>query len=406
MNRMTRRDFLQTTALFSAVGLAPSFLTQSVASAQQIAGFKDDRILVVVQLGGGNDGLNTVVPYSNDAYYRARPALALKGEQVLRLNDDLGLNKGLKGLMQLYDDGQLAIVEGVGYPNPDRSHFRSMEIWETATDSDQYESRGWIGRYFDNTCSGEAKPQVGVALGNDRPQAFDGNRGFGIASSDPLHFGWTPGEGGASEENFIALNAERPTSNPSLDFLRHTTTHAVLSSHQVKEAAKKGKVQGQIGRGRNLSQLEVVAGLIRGGLDTRIYYVSLGGFDTHANQLAQHDRLMATFGNAMAEFQAQLKRDGTADRVTTMVFSEFGRRVHENGSGGTDHGTAAPMFLIGTQVRPGVHGGAPDLENLDAGDLRHTTDFRSVYATVLEKWFEVEAEPVLRNKFGVLPLLA
>jgi uncharacterized protein (DUF1501 family) len=405
MPPITRRNFLQTTALFSAIGLAPKFLTQAAAAEQTIAGFRDDRVLVVLQLGGGNDGLNTVVPFSNDTYHRLRPKLGLKDSEILKLNDDLALNSGLKGMMELYDDGQLAIIEGVGYPNPDRSHFRSMEILHTASDSDQFESRGWIGRYFDNCCSGEAKPQAGVAVGGERPQAFEGEQGFGIATDHPARFGWAAGDGADTEEAFLKLNAEHGSGNDTLDFLRHTTTHAVLSSRQVQSAAQKGKVTGPVGRGRDLSQLEVVAGLIRGGLDTRIYYVSIGGFDTHANQEAQHARLLSGVGDALARFQAQLEKDGTADRVTTLVFSEFGRRVQENGSAGTDHGTAAPMFLVGKDIRPGIHGASPSLDHLDEGDLKHTTDFRSVYATLLEDWFAVDAELVLGRKFETLPLL-
>ncbi len=173
---MTRRNFLQTAALFSAIGMAPRFLTQAAAAESVIPGFQDDRILVVVQLGGGNDGLNTVVPYSNDVYHRLRPKIGLKNDKLIKLNDDLALNSELFGLMSLYDKAQLAIVEGYGYPNPDRSHFRSMEIWHTASDSDEFYGQGWIGRYFDNTCSGSARPQAGIAIGNERPQAFDGER--------------------------------------------------------------------------------------------------------------------------------------------------------------------------------------------------------------------------------------
>ncbi|MBI3117360.1 MAG: DUF1501 domain-containing protein [Candidatus Hydrogenedentes bacterium] len=400
---MTRRNFLQTAALFSAAGLAPRFLTQSVAAEETIAGFKDDRILVVVQLGGGNDGLNTVVPYNNDTYYRLRPALGLR-DRLLTINDELALNPSLTPLMRLYDDAKVSIIEGVGYPNPDRSHFRSMEIWHTATGSDEFEGRGWLGRYFDNTCSGSARPHAGVAIGNERPQAFEGERGFGIATDNPARFGWIAGNGPDNEAAFNQLNREATSDSHTLDFLRHTTTNAVLSSKEVQQAAERGKV-GPVAHGRTFNQLDVVAGLIRGGLQTRIYYVSTSGFDTHANQLGQQDRLLGQFAEAVARFQDQLEKDGAADRVLTLVFSEFGRRVHENASGGTDHGTAAPMFLVGRNVKAGIHGSPPDLDNLDEGDLRHTVDFRSVYASVLEQWLAADAQKILLQKFDTLPLI-
>jgi len=399
--QVSRRGFLKSAALFSAIGVAPSFLTR-VAEAQgaPIEGFKDDRILVVVQLGGGNDGLNTVVPYGDDTYYRVRPNLGLKGNRILKVNDYIALNDQLEGLMRLYDDGQLAAIHGVGYPNPERSHFRSMEIWQTASDSDEYLGTGWIGRYFDNCCSGQGRPQAGVALSQERPQAFRGKRGFGIALEHPELYGWQEGLGMDREATFQQLNTGK-TSNGTLDFLRHTTSHAIMSSQEVRKAAEASNV-----RAHNNKPLQVVAGLIRGGLDTRIYYVPFGGFDTHANQLGRQDGLLKHFADSMHDFQATLKRDGTADRVVTMVFSEFGRRVKENASGGTDHGTAAPMFLIGEKVKPGFHGKFPSLTDLDQGDLKHTADFRSVYATVLDRWFGIDAKPVLQGEFPPLDLMA
>jgi len=354
---LSRRDFLKSAAVFSALGVAPQFLARTVEGAvQTIKGFKDDRVLVVVQLGGGNDGLNTLVPYSNDAYYRLRPQLGLRGDRLLRINDELALNRRLEGFMRLYDMGQLGIVQGVGYPNPDRSHFRSMEIWQTASDSDEYRSTGWIGRYFDHACLGSARPQVGVAIGKERPQAFEGKKGLGVAFENPATFGWQPGDGADTSENFAKLNEpETKSTESNLDFLRHVTSNAITSSHEVKEAAKVA-VTGGRGNRRMGPQLSTVASLIRAGLQTRIYYVSASGFDTHANQAGQHDSLLEAVGNALYDFQRQLRTDGTAHRVTTMVFSEFGRRVQENRSGGTDHGTAAPMFLIGDGIRPGLHG--------------------------------------------------
>lgn len=408
--KITRRDFMHSAAVFSAMGLAPRFLAHAAEEAGQkkIAGFDDDRVLVVVQLGGGNDGLNTVVPYTDDSYHRARPNIGLKEDRLLKLNDDLALNDTLVDLMRLYDDGKAAIIQGVGYPNPDRSHFRSMEIWHTASDSDEFLGDGWLGRYFDNTCSGSARPQAGLAVGSERPQAFDGTRGFGVSTADPTRFGWESGDGADTEDAFEELNASGTPANDTLDFLRHTTANAIRSSEEVRHAAAKGKVEAMKRGPRNAvaQQLAMVAGLIRGDLSTRIYYVSASGFDTHAGQLNAHDRLLAGVGETMGAFQRQLEDDGTADRVTTMVFSEFGRRVQENASGGTDHGTAAPMFLIGNAIQPGLHGTTPGLDKLDQGDLIHTVDFRRIYATVLQEWFAANPKQVLGGSYETMPLFA
>jgi uncharacterized protein (DUF1501 family) len=409
---ISRRGFLKGAAMFSSIGLAPAFLARTAESvtgeAAPIAGFKDGRILVVVQLGGGNDGLNTLVPWSNDAYYRARPSLGLKKDRVIRVNDNLAANDKLADIMKLYDNGQVAIIEGVGYPNPDRSHFRSMEIWHTASDSDEYLSRGWVGRYFDNCCSGSARPQAGVALGKDRPQAFDGEKGIGVAFEDPINFGWRPGKATDTAQNFEKINAAGSAKNDTLDFLRHTTSNAIMSSYEVKEAAQRaGIAKGQQAQRPNQKDpLQTVASLIRGDLQTRIYYVSTSGFDTHANQLGTQDQLLERFAQSVARFQQTLDRDGNADRVVTLVFSEFGRRVEQNASGGTDHGTAAPMFVIGKLVKAGIHGAAPNLTDLDDGDLKYSVDFRSVYSSVLQDWFEVSPEKILKKKFDPLPIIA
>jgi uncharacterized protein (DUF1501 family) len=406
MMSMNRREFIRNTALFSALGFAPAFLTRTVAAATVDAApaFRDDRILVVVQLGGGNDGLNTVVPWNDDAYYRARPKLGLGKNRLLRINDDVALNDALAPMKALYDDGLLGIVQGVGYPNPDRSHFRSMEIWHTASDSDEFLGHGWLGRYFDNYCAG-CPPEVGMAIDAERPQAFTGVTGAGISTTDPARFGWQPGPGPATEARFHAMNPGAAEEETTLDFLRHTNVGAILSTESVRRAAEKGKVGRQLRPGRGTDQLDAVAGLIRGGLGTRIYYVSTGGFDTHANQTNQHERLLGQVAEALQRFQQTLEADGTADRVVTLAFSEFGRRVQENGTGGTDHGTAAPLFMMGRGIQPGLHGAMPSLTALDHGDLVHAVDFRQVYATLLRNWFAVDADPVLGKPFETLPLL-
>ncbi len=405
---ISRRSFMQHMAVFSGLGLAPKFLTDAYADpALVIQGFNDDRVLVVVQLGGGNDGLNTIAPFEDDLYYNARPKIGLKQDRLLKLNDQLGMNDSMKALMPFYDAGKLAVIQGVGYPNPDRSHFRSMEIWHTGSDSDEFLGDGWIGRYFDNNCSGTAQPQVGLALDAERPQAFGSSLGYGIATDNPAKFGWNAGQGNDSTSAFEAVNQGQAKNNKTLDFLRHTTTAAIESSGEVRQAAKKGKiVMPERGRNAQINQLGTIAGLIRGGLATRIYYVSTSGFDTHADQSGKHEQLLGGVANSLAKFQDQLVKDGTADRVTTMVFSEFGRRVNENGSGGTDHGTAAPMFLLGNSVQGGVHGQTPSLNDLDKGDLKYSTDFRRIYATLLDNWLHADSKTVLDQTFEKMNLIA
>ncbi len=225
-----------------------------------------------------------------------------------------------------------------------------------------------------------------------------------MAFEDPASFGWQPGGGGATEDAFTQLNRQGRGGDSTIDFLRQVTSNAVLSAQEVNAASDKMRTNNR--RGRQMgAALSSVARLIQGDLAARIYYLSISGFDTHTGQAGQHDALLERVGRGLAEFQQTLREDGTADRVMTMVFSEFGRRVKENASGGTDHGTAAPMFLIGDNVRPGLHGTQPSLDDLDDGDLKHTVDFRQVYATVLEDWFNVKAKPVLGRKFDTLDLI-
>lgn len=405
----TRREFLKASSLLAIGTAMPGFLARSVAAntapGALIPGFKDDRILVVVQLGGGNDGLNTVVPYNNDIYYSSRPNIALQKRDILRINDDIGLHPRMGGIKELVDSGKMSIIEGVGYPNPNRSHFRSMEIMQTATDSERFADTGWLGRYLDNACGGEAEPVAGLAMGSERPQAFDGKKGFGIALEDPDSFGWTDGVGEAKEQNFREINEAYRPQNDTLDFLRKVTANAVLSSDRVKEVSRKYKGGVSYPGDAFGTGLRTIAKMIAGNLPTRIYYVTLGGFDTHVNQLGAHANLMDRFTRGITAFQKDLELQGNADRVLTLTFSEFGRRVEENASNGTDHGTAAPMFLIGKNVKPGLAGKRPDLTNLDNGDLRFTTDFRSVYASLLENWLGAPSQTVLGGKFNPVDIV-
>src|SRR6266480_7670262 len=436
----TRRQFLRTSALGAAaswtlpVFLEKTFFALDAMAADalsQTATGKDGAILVVLQMAGGNDGLNMVVPYADDIYYRSRPKLGLPADKVLKIDSYAGLNAKLTGLKSLFDEGHLSVVQGVGYPNPNRSHFRSTEIWQTAADADRNESEGWLGRYFDNCCAG-TDPTVGVAIGEEMPQAFAAKTPTGITFSEPEQFRWRPSEkvegrmsaeesffrqlnesaGGeetlqaASEGGSIsAIAGQSKTDLSTIDFLQRTALDAQLSSDKILAIARKYKSNVPYPQGRLSASLSMIARMIAGGLPTRIYYASQGGFDTHAGQINAHERLMGDFNDAVSAFAADLKQQGNFERVLLMTFSEFGRRVAENANGGTDHGAAAPMFVLGGAVKPGLFGKYPSLVDLDHGDLKFNTDFRSVYGTLLDRWLKAPSEKVLGRKFPALAIV-
>jgi uncharacterized protein (DUF1501 family) len=434
----TRRQFLRTSMLGAAaswtlpVFLEKTFFALDAMAADaltQTATGKDSTILVVLQMAGGNDGLNTVVPYADDTYYRSRPRLGLPADKILKLNSHVGLNGKLTGLKSLFDEGHLSVVQGVGYPNPNRSHFRSTEIWQTASDADRNESEGWLGRYFDNCCAG-ADPTVGIAIGQEMPQAFAAKTPIGIAFWQPEQFRWRPSEkveGRMSAEEFFfrqlngsigtqelaaseggsisAISGKSKTDLSTLDFLTRTALDAQLSSDKILAIARKYKSNVSYPQGRLAASLSVIACMIAGGLPTRVYYASQGGFDTHAGQANAHERLMGELNDALSAFAADLKQQGNFDRVLLMTFSEFGRRVVENANTGTDHGAAAPMFIVGGAVEPGLFGKYPSLTDLDYGDLKFNTDFRSVYGTVLDRWLKAPSDKVLGRKFMALGIV-
>lgn len=368
---------------------------------------KKDPVLVVLQLSGGNDALNTVVPYGDPRYRDNRPSVRVPEDQVLKINDKIGLNPNMAPIKKLYDEGKVAIIQGVGYPNPNRSHFRSMEIWHTASDSNRYEREGWIGQYFDNCCDGAPEPSAGIFLGPELPQAFLGSSGAGIAFESPRNFGYVAAGPADSAERFRRINRpDSPAPNDTLDFLRAVTDNANVSADRIHAITAKVRNASPYPRTPFGQGLATIAQLIAGELGARIYYLPLGGFDTHAGQAPSQERLLGAFAAGVDAFYADLEKLGLADRVLTLAFSEFGRRVEENASRGTDHGTAGPLFLCGPAARGGLAGQRPDLTRLDAnGDLVFTTDFRSVYSTVLEQWLEADAAKILPRAFPTLDLL-
>jgi uncharacterized protein (DUF1501 family) len=435
----TRREFLRTTVLGSALSwTVPAFLANTFSvlqaeaadAATQVATGRDASILVVLQMAGGNDGLNTVVPFANEDYRRARPRIGIAADKVLKIDDRIGLHPTLVGFKELYDAGQLAIIQGVGYPNPNRSHFRSTEIWQTAADSNKFENTGWLGRYFDNACSG-CDPSVAVTIGRQMPQAFAAQTPKGICFDNPQNYRFIKverpkrGEVDMTEESYRKMNEPDDSSGENsggtigaisgaaasggsaLDFIERTALDAQISSDQILAIAHRVENKSVYPASQLGNSLKLVARLIGGALPTRIFYVSQGGYDTHTNQVGTQQHLLKELGDSVQAFVADLKAQGNLPRVLVMTFSEFGRRVSENANGGTDHGAAAPMFVIGDKVKAGLLGKYPSLAPLDLfqGDLKYHVDFRSVYAGVLEQWLKTKSEPILGRRFEPMQLV-
>lgn len=425
----TRREFLATglkgIGLLTASAYVPSFLARTAMAA---GAETDSNILVVIQLSGGNDGLNTVIPFADDLYYKARPTIGIKPDATLKLNDHLGLHPDLAPLKAEFDQGKMAVIENVGYPNPNRSHFQSMEIWHTGEDSDgKRQVTGWLGRYFDAQCQGADphaaadKGSIGVSFGKVMPQAFRNQSNVALTIDNPDTFQWNAsgetlglakaqeaifaklnkpgGMMGGGMQNLSSLGGITGDEPETLDFLKHTAMNAIVSGDRIRSILAKNKDHASYPASGLGNQLEMIAKLIAGNFPTRVYYAIQGGFDTHANQLMTHSRLLRDVSEGMRAFLRDLRAQKNSQRVMVIAFSEFGRRVAENASGGTDHGAAAPVYLFGDRIKGGLHGNPPDLKNLVDGDVRFQTDFRQIYASVLENWLGTSSRQVLGRDF-------
>lgn len=406
----TRRQFLTTGMMgLAASSTLPSFLNQTaLALNQQGSTSNEHPVLVVLQMGGGNDGLNTVIPFADDLYHKARPRLAIGKKNQLPIDEHLALNGVMQSFKELYDQGSLAIVNGVGYPNPNRSHFRSMEIWHTASDSDKNVHYGWLGRYFDNTCQGE-DPSVGINIGNQSPRAFLAHKPQGITMASPETYRFLGEESERDSDptddrsgdsiGQLSGNASPTSATDNLAFLQRVSLDAHISSDQINTIASSTRNKTEYPNSKLARDLATVAKLISGGVPTRIFYVSQGGYDTHARQQNSHNNLLRDMAQSIAAFCKDLRTQNVLDRVLIMTFSEFGRRVQENASMGTDHGKAGPMFLIGGKIKPGLYSKYPRLDALDKGDLKFSVDFRSVYATILRQWLHADDQAILGRTF-------
>lgn len=379
---MERRKFLQmATTYTSGLLLLPDFLASARNFSPENAG--NDNIVVFVQLTGGNDGLNTFIPYENSLYYDYRPNIGIAADQLINKTNGLGWNPVLEGLAQIAQNGHFSLIQNVGYPNPNRSHFRSMEIWQTASDAKTHLSRGWLGRFLDTEHHDNPLSAINIASTDNLALASDSVNSITIKDPKTL------------EKNQILATNLVLSDNPQLDFSRkivHSSTHGMAEIQQALDKSKNSSFRYE----NNIisKNLMWISRMIKGGLGAKIYYTSLGGFDTHENQKDVHQRVLKAVNNAIFSFYTDLKNDNLLDRVTIVVFSEFGRRVKDNGSG-TDHGTAAPLMVIGGKNQGKIIGKNPDLANLDSGgDLIYDIDFRSIYASILEEKFGFNAAKI------------
>jgi uncharacterized protein (DUF1501 family) len=391
---MRRQQFIQIGSLATASLMLPKFLKAFENKAMVPAG---NKVVVILQLSGGNDGLNTVVPLRNDLYYKARPGIGIEKTKALSLTDEFGLHPALGAFKEIYDDGGLGIINNVGYPNPDRSHFRSMDIWHTASQSTEYWSSGWLGRYLDAQCNGCDKPTQAIEIDDVLSLSMKGNAMNGIALKDPRRL-----YGTANEKFFRDVLKSRSveTGEQSVDYLYKTMAQTLSSADYIFKQSRLHPSTANYPNTELGKSLKTIASLIFSDINTKVYYISLGSFDTHIYQNMQQQRLFAEMNEAIKIFTKDLKANNRFEDVLLFTFSEFGRRVSQNASGGTDHGTANNMFLIsGGLKQKGLINAMPDLSDLDDGDLKFKVDFKNVYATVLSRWLNADADKILGGHY-------
>ena len=396
---MKRRDFIKQSSLASSLFFAPNFIKEFENLSKQSSQIKK---LVIIQLSGGNDGLNTIIPYTNDIYYKNRPKLAIPKNNLIKVTDDLGFHENLAHLKNIYDQGYLSIINNVGYPNPNRSHFRSTDIWQTASNSDEYFNTGWIGRYIEKF--GKA-PYSGIELDDSLSLIMKGENINGIATKNPrtlFNNTKTP-----FFNKVIKQQTDAHLSEHNLGYLYKTMIEAKSSAKYIYETSKTYTSKFQYPNNPFGKQLKTTSEFINSNLESKVYYVSMGGFDTHANQSNRQSRLLKTYSESLEVFIDDLKQNDTFKDTLILTFSEFGRRVQQNAAGGTDHGAANNVFIIGENLKKkGFYNTSPNLLNLDKnGDLIHSIDFRSIYATILEKWLEVDDISILNKSFQKLDFI-
>jgi uncharacterized protein (DUF1501 family) len=393
---LTRRALMRRTAFVSLATAAPGFLARTAEAASPD---RDGRILVVVQLDGGNDGINTVVPFGDAAYAKYRRELFLPANRLCKLNDHVGLHPAMRRAADLFEDGRLAIVQGVGYPNPNRSHFESMATWQTARfDPPGRKGHGWLGRALDTASVARNGPAAVLIGDRELPRALQGRRTVTASYAD-------------SADLTLALpipaSSSSDSTNDSLaSFVDRTVTSAYATATELAAAAERGADSSVRYPSTDLGkQMELISRSIKADATARVYYLIQSGYDTHALQLPTQATLLGEFSRSIGAFLDDLAAAKLADRVIVMAFSEFGRRPEENGSLGTDHGTAGPVFLAGAHLKAGLIGETPPLGELVDGDLKWSIDFRRVYATLLDQWLNLSSEAVFGQRFEPLSIL-
>lgn len=406
----TRREFLKllgSAGIVTFGAMPPRFLVRAAETPAGVAA-RDKRVLVMIQLAGGNDGLNTLVPLDDPEYQKARPGIGVPKAQALKLNSSFGLHPSLTGLRDLYDEGKLAVVQGVGYPNPDRSHFRSMDIWQSAQPQNENPRDGWLGRALEWQFDRQPALAEALTLGTDKlPLAFVSTR-VNVPTLRRLEdFQLVDGQNTASNRELTRAAMKQLTAKPAsaggeLDFLRRSTTTALTSAERLKSLSSTYRTTVNYPSTSLAGRLKLIAQMLTADLPARMFLVSLDGFDTHSQQQPGHAALLAELSGAIRAFEQDLVEHKLSDRVVLATYSEFGRRVAENGSLGTDHGAASMLFALTPTGKTGFHGTAPSLTDLTDGDLKFNTDFRSVYATLLDNWLEIPSTGVLGGEFPKL----
>ena len=402
MKNISRRNFIKKSGLATAgTMMVPMFLRAFGNQPNLIQ--NSNKKLVIIQFSGGNDGLNAIVPYTNDAYYKNRPTIGVKASSVLKATDELGFNPNLKVLRSLYDNGEVSIINSIGYPDPDRSHFRSMDIWHTASDADEFLSTGWLGRYLDGNCVNCDNAHHAIEVDDTLSLALKGEQMSGFAMRDPKRLHRTTNNKAVKA---VASHHHDHEHEENVAYLYKTLANTISSADYLHEKSKIYTSKGTYPKGKLGGELKQVAELIISGSDTQIYYITIGGFDTHNNQVNRQTPLFKAYSEAVDAFVKDLKANNKWNDTLVMTFSEFGRRVAENGSKGTDHGKGNNLYLMGGNLKKaGFYNGAPDLVNLDNGDLKYQVDFRRVYATVLQDWLKNTDENVLRRQFKSLGIV-
>ena len=398
---LSRRDFLKISSMASSMLFVPKFLKAFESNPMLDT---KGKVLIVLQLTGGNDGLNTIIPYRNDIYYRSRPLIAIKKEDAINLTDDIGLNPSLKNIKTLFDQGYVSIINNVGYPDPNRSHFRSMDIWQSGSNAEQMINSGWLGRYFD-TLQDEAtnnRNSFAIEVDDTLSLAMKGKNKTAIAVKNIEQF--HKAAGNPFYKKLAAHNMEHESKLAGYLYqtLRETTSSAdyiyqqskIYNSTQVYPDTALGK------------RMKTIGSLIISGADTKVFYLSHGSFDTHVDQINRQQKLFEQMDEALFALVSDLKQNNRFKDVLIMTFSEFGRRVAQNASNGTDHGTASNMFIISESLKKqGLYNPIADLDNLDQGDLKYQIDFKEVYSTILNKWLNANGEVVLNKKYQSLDFI-